>query len=122
MKFFLFDLFMGVVFAIGTIFFASTGVILVLCAVAAALLRRRYDRESSISLGNIGAALLLVLDGIIFGVILSFEPTDVDDAVPRYYIWMMPLIGWFIHLPMGLGMVRVGVRLMERITRRSARQ
>lgn len=122
MKFFLFDLFMGVVFALGTIIFASTGVILVLCAVAAALLRRRYDRESSIYLGNISAALLLVLDGVIFGVILSFEPIDVDDAVPRYYIWMMPLIGWLIHLPMGLGMVRLGIRLMERIARSSPRR
>lgn len=107
----LFDLLMAVVLSVGIIVFGPTGMTLLLCAVVGGLLRLRFDHESAVFLGSWATGLLLAIDSVIFAIILASEPTGIDDTMPRYYIILVPLVGWFVHLPIGLLLVRLGVRV-----------
>jgi hypothetical protein len=104
----------SVFYAFATLVVGWTGIALVVCAAVGAALRLRCDRESSIFLGSIAAGLILLVDAVLIGIEISQEVAiGGDDPLPPYLIVMMPAIAWLIHLPMGLWVLRLGVKALE---------
>lgn len=118
----MFDLVMLPVIAIAALFFTVSGIGIILCAVAGALVRNSYEHESAKLLGGIAAALIVTVTSIMLGVQIGSAPRDVDDAEPRYYAWMAPMVAWPIHFLLGLGASRLGLRATEALQARAERK
>jgi hypothetical protein len=108
------DLLGAVLVAFGALYFGWTGVALVVCALTGAGLRLKLDRESAIFLGRIAVGAILLVDSILLGIDVAAEVTKGgDDPMSPFDVIMIPFVGWLIHLPMGFGMLWLGIRALE---------
>ena len=116
------DLISALIYSVASFVMAGTGVATLVCAVSGGALRWHFDRESARFLGGIAVGLILFVDSIVLGIVLCYEPAGVDDPMPRYYVVMVPLVAWLVHLPIGLGVLRLGIWALEMVATQIAQR
>jgi hypothetical protein len=108
------DLLGAVLVAFGALYFGWTGVALLACALTGAGLRLKLDRESAIFLGRIAVGAILLVDSILLGIEVAAEVAEGgDDPMLPLDVIILPFVGWLIHLPMGFGMLWLGIKVLE---------
>ena len=123
MTFFLIEVAVSIVYAFASLVLDWSGVALLVCGLAGALLRWRYDRESAIFLGGIAVGLIFLLDTVLIGFRIGSElRVGVDDPDSPYLPVLVAVVAWLVHLPMGYWAVRLGIKATEQLAIRSARR
>lgn len=113
----------SVVYAFASLVVGWSGVALLIRGLVGALLRLRYDRESTIFLGGIAVGLILALDSVLIGFEIGGQLRfGVDDPDEPYLAVLVPLVAWLVHLPMGLWVLRLGIKASEVSAARVARR
>ena len=123
MLYFLIEVAVSIVYAFASLVIGWSGVALVLCGLAGALLRLRFDRESAIVLGSMAGGLIFLFDSVLIGFkIGSAMRIGVDDPDSPYWPVLVAVVAWLVHLPMGYWAVRLGIKTLEWFETRSAQR
>ena len=114
MIFFLIDVAVSIVYAFANLIIGWSGVALLVCALVGVLLRLRFDRESVIFIGSIAVGLTLVLDSVVIGFDIARDlRVGVDDPDSPYLPVLVAFVAWLVYLPMGLWLLRLGIKALE---------
>ena len=120
---FLIEVAVSIVYAFASLVIGWSGVALVLCGLAGALPRLRFDRESAIFLGWIVVGLIFLVDSVLIGFTIGSEMrVGVDDPDSPYLPGLVAVVAWLVHLPMGYWAVRLGIKALEWFEIRSAQR
>jgi hypothetical protein len=122
--FFVIEVVVSIAYAFASLMIEWSGVALVVCGLAGALLRLRYDRESAIILGSLAAGLIFAIDSVLIGFAIAADlRVGVDDPDSPYLPVLVAVVAWLVHLPMGYWAVRLGIKALEAwVTRRARRK
>lgn len=123
MAFFLIEVMVSIAYAFASLVIGWSGVALLICGLVGALLRLRHDRESAIVLGSVAAGLIVLLDSVLIALKMGSEMrVGVDDPDSPYWPVRVAFVAWLVHLPMGLWMLRLGIKALEASAARMVRR
>jgi hypothetical protein len=91
---------------------------LLICVLLGAVVRSYYERRSAVLLGIILVSVILALNTAVTGLELADDPDVFRQAWPPYFFPLVMMLGWLLHLPIGLLALGLGIGAVELVGRR----
>jgi hypothetical protein len=107
------DTVISALYAFQMIVQGPSGVSLLTCALAGAVIRTYNDREATAVLGNLAVALIFLVDSFLIGFLVARDPFFANYYPATYLVVVTPAICWAIHVPLGMLAMRLGARAFE---------
>lgn len=92
---------------------------LLLCIPLGAALRWYLERQSALLIGGILVMVVLALNTALIGLNLADDPDMFRGLWPDYFFPLVVMLGWLLHLPVGLLALGVGIGAAEVAARAS---
>ena len=107
------DTVISALYALQMIVQGPSGVSVLACVLAGAVIRTYHDRESSSILGTLAVGLIFLVDSFLIGFLVARDPFFANYYPATYLVVVTPAICWAIHVPLGLFAMRLGMRAQE---------